>query len=135
MRMSACIAVVFLCAMAVPVSADQLIDGKKALICASVESAVCWRGEKCEKALPEDIGAPQFMRIDVSKKEVIGPKRTSPILQMETTDDQFTLQGFELGMGWTIAIDRSTGKTSTTFARMDQAVVVFGACTPYPWDE
>ena len=49
---------------------------------------------------------------------------------MEKTDEQLTLQGFELGMGWTFAIDRTTGKIAVTLIGRGAAFVVFGACTP-----
>ncbi len=107
-------------------------DGTKALLCASVEAISCEPGEPCEKGLPESIGAPQFMRVDFSKKEIAGPKRTTAIRLMETTDEQLTLQGFELGMGWTLALDRTTGKMAVTLIGRETAFVVFGACTPLP---
>lgn len=112
--------------------AEDSYDGTKPLLCASVEAISCEPGEPCEKGLPESIGAPQFMRIDFSKKEMIGPKRTTAIRLMEKTDHQVTLQGFELGMGWTFALDRSTGKMAVTLIDRGTAFVVFGACTPLP---
>jgi hypothetical protein len=112
--------------------AEDSYDGTKPLLCASVEAISCEPGEPCEKGLPESIGAPQFMRIDFSKKEMIGPKRTTAIRLMEKMDHQLTLQGFELGMGWTFALDRSTGKMAVTLIDRGTAFVVFGACTPLP---
>jgi len=135
MRIFACLIIAVLCAMAGPVSADQFVDGKKALICATVEAINCDRGERCEKGLAEEMGAPQFMRIDFGKKEVVGPKRTTPIRLTEMDDAQITLQGFESGMGWTIAIVRSSGNISVTLAGVDRAIVLFGSCTPYPLGE
>ena len=134
-KILACIVIAVLCVMTGPVSADQFIDGKKALICATVEAINCERGDPCEKGLAEDIGAPQFMRIDFNKKEVVGPKRTTPIRLTEMDDAQITLQGFEIGMGWTITIVRSSGNMSATLAGIDRAIVLFGSCTPYPWGE
>jgi hypothetical protein len=135
MRILACIVFGVLCLMAGPVSADQSIDGKKALICATIEAINCERGEQCEKGLAEAMGAPQFMRIDFSKKEVVGPNRTTPFRLTEMDDAQITLQGFEVGMGWTIAIVRSSGNMSVTLVGADRAIVLFGSCTPYPWSE
>lgn len=126
---------VVLCAMTAPAFAELLVDGKEPLICASVEAMNCERGEAGEKGLPEGIGAPQFMWIDFGKKEVIGPKRTSSIRQMDIDDTQIMLQGFELGMGWTMAIDRVTGTTSMTLVHRDGAFVVFGACTDQSWSK
>jgi len=107
-------------------------DGTKPLLCASVEAIICEPGEPCEKGLPEGIGAPQFMRVDFSRKELIGPKRTTAIRLMEKTDEQLTFQGFELGMGWTFALNRTTGKMAVTLIGREAAFVVFGACTPLP---
>jgi hypothetical protein len=118
-----------LCALAVPVFAEEAIDGTKPLICATLQAVSCAPGEECERGLPESVGAPQFLRIDFVKKEIIGPKRSTQILFMEKSDEQITMQGFELGMGWTLAIDRSTGKAVITFANREEGVVIFGACT------
>ena len=129
MKTVVCAMLIALCAIAAPVCAEQVIDGKERLICATVEAISCGRGATCDKSLAEDIGAPQFIRIDFGKKEAIGPKRTSPIRQMDMDDSQITLQGFELGMGWTMAIDRSTGNIVTTLVRSDEAYILFGTCT------
>lgn len=129
MKIPACAVLLFVCIMAMPASAEQAFDGVKPLICATVQAISCAPGEECEKGLPESVGAPQFFRIDFAKKEVIGPKVTTQIRLMETTPAQITLQGFELGMGWTIAIDRETGKTVTTLAGRDEGFMLFGACT------
>ena len=125
---------VFLCSGAATVfaQAQEPIDGKTQLIYASVEAINCSRGEPCEKGLPEELGAPQFMRIDFSKKEIIGANVTTPIRLMEMDNDQITLQGFELGMGWTMTIERSTGKTSITLTGKDDTFVIFGTCIPHP---
>jgi hypothetical protein len=121
--------VLLLCALTVPVLAQEAIDGTKPLICASLQAVSCAPGEECERGLPESIGAPQFLRIDFAKKEIIGPKRLAQILFLEKSDEQITMQGFELGMGWTLAIDRATGKAIITFANREEGIVIFGACT------
>jgi hypothetical protein len=104
-------------------------DGSRLLICAPVQAFDCAPGEDCAKGLPEEIGAPAFLRIDVSNKAVIGPKRTSPILLIDKSDDQLLLQGFELGYGWVIAVDQETGKMTATLANREGAFVLFGVCT------
>ncbi|MFZ0726807.1 MAG: hypothetical protein WAO07_02955 [Desulfobacterales bacterium] len=48
---------------------------------------------------------------------------------MEKSDEQITMQGFELGMGWTLAIDHATEKAVLTFANREEGIVIFGACT------
>ncbi len=115
-----------------PAGAEDVFDGTKPLLCATVEAINCGPGEQCEKGLPEIIGAPQFMRVDFKNKVIIGPKRATEIRLMERNDEQITLQGYELGMGWTLVIDRTAGKMTVTFAKAESAFVVFGACTTLP---
>jgi hypothetical protein len=129
MKMIACAVLLLVCVMAMPAFAEPAFDGVKPLICATIQAVNCAPGEECERGLPESVGAPQFFRIDFAKKEVIGPARTTQVRSMETSSTQITLQGFELGMGWTIAIDRETGKTVTTFAGREEGFMLFGACT------
>ena len=104
-------------------------DGSKVLICAPVQAFDCAAGEDCARGLPEEIGAPAFMRIDVANKAVIGPNRTSPILFVDKSEAQLLLQGTELGHGWVIAVDQETGKITATLANRDGVFVLFGACT------
>ena len=113
---------------ATPVRADDF-DGSKVLICAPVQAFDCAPGEECAKGLPEEFGAPAFMRIDLPNKAVIGVKRTSPILLADKTESQLLLQGFELGYGWIIALERETGRMTATLANRENVFVLFGACT------
>jgi hypothetical protein len=113
----------------VPVFGEEAVDGTKPLICATLQAVSCSPGEECEQNLPESIGAPQFLWIDFSKKEIISSKRSNRILFMDKNDEQITMQGFELGMGWTLVIDRATGKAILTFANREEGIVIFGGCT------
>lgn len=129
MRIVAFAFVLFVSVLILPAFAEEAIDGTKPLICATIQAVSCSPGEECERGLPESVGAPQFLRIDFAKKEIIGPKRTSQIRLMDKSNEQITLQGFELGMGWVLALDRLTGKAIITFAGRDEGFVIFGACT------
>ena len=121
--------ILILCALTVPVFGEEAVDVTKPLICATLQAVSCAPGEECEQNLPESIGAPQFLWIDFSKKEIISSKRSNRILFMDKNDEQITMQGFELGMGWTLVIDRATGKAILTFANREEGIVIFGACT------
>jgi hypothetical protein len=105
-------------------------DGSKPLICAPVTAMDCVRGDDCATGLPEDVGAPAFMRIDFAAKTVIGPKRTTEILLLEKSETQLLLQGRESGFGWTIALEAEDGQMTVTLASIKGAFVLFGACTP-----
>ena len=112
-----------------PAFAGDVFDGTKPLLCASIEALDCDPGMPCERGIPEDMGAPQFLRIDFAKNEIAGPLRTTKIRSTEKDDDQIVLQGHEIGLGWTIAIDRVTGNMRITFAGGNAAFIIFGACT------
>lgn len=112
-----------------PVFAQDFFDGTKPLLCASVEALDCDPGAPCTRGIPEVMGAPQFLRIDFAKNEIAGPLRTTKIRSIDKDDDQIVLQGYEIGMGWTLAIDRSTGNMRITFAGGDATFIIFGACT------
>ena len=105
-------------------------DGSKLLICAPVEAMDCASGEECLKERPEDIGAPNFLRIDFAQKALVGPKQTTPILFMDKSDTQILLQGKEHGYGWTLALDQESGTMTATLVNREGAVVLFGSCTP-----
>ena len=112
-----------------PSFAADTIDGAKPLLCASIEALDCDSGEPCARGIAEVMGAPQFLRIDFAKNEIAGPLRTTKIRSMEKDDDQIVLQGYELGMGWTLAINRYTGGMRLTLAGGDATFIIFGACT------
>ena len=112
-----------------PAFAEDVFDGTKPLLCSSIEALDCDPGVTCERGIPEIMGAPQFLRIDFAKKEIAGPKRTTAIRMMEKDDDQIVLQGYEIGLGWTLAIDRATGNMRITFAGSGATFIIFGACT------
>jgi hypothetical protein len=121
--------VVFLPLLPVNTQAGDF-DGSRLLICAPVKTMDCVRGDDCLTGLPEDVGAPAFMRLDFAKKTVIGPKVTSPIMLMEKTGDQILLQGREVNFGWTIALDSENGEMAVTLADRNGVYVLFGSCTP-----
>jgi hypothetical protein len=115
-----------------PVFAEDVFDGTKPLLCASIEALDCEPGVECVRGIPEAMGAPKFVRIDFAKQEITGPSQTTKIRSMEKDDYQIVLQGYDTGLGWTLAIDRSTGNSRTTFAGGSAAFIIFGSCTSNP---
>lgn len=105
-------------------------DGSKRLICATVEARDCVSGASCVNAVPDEIGAPAFMRIDFERKVIVGPQRTTAIQVLEKSDRQLLLLGTELGYGWTLALDRATGRFSGSLADTTGVFVLLGSCTP-----
>ncbi len=105
-------------------------DGSKPLICAAVEAIDCASGFECFRGIPDEIGAPAFMRIDFEKKAISGPKRTTAIQLMNKSERQVLLQGSEVGYGWAFALDQGSGKFSASMTDRAGTFVVFGSCTP-----
>ena len=114
-----------------PVYAEDVFAGTKPLLCASIEALDCDPGTECERGIPEIMGAPKFLRIDFAKNEISGTERTTKIRSIDKDDDQLILQGYELGLGWTLALDRATGNMRITFARWDASFIMFGSCTSH----
>jgi len=105
-------------------------DGTKLLICAPTEAMNCVSGEPCTSGRPIDFGVPAFLHIDVAKKTIGGPKRTTKIQIVEKSENQILLLGTELNIAWTLALNTTEGTIAGTLADRDGAVALFGACTP-----
>jgi hypothetical protein len=105
-------------------------DGSKALLCATVDAHACGAGENCLRALPVELGVPKFLRIDFAKKTIAGPQRTTPIRWIETGQSQILMEGTELGLAWSIALDKMDGTLTVTLVDREDALVLFGDCTP-----
>jgi hypothetical protein len=114
--------------LAVPALAADF-DGSKPLLCATQSALDCARGDDCAAGLPEEVGAPSFMRIDLAKKSVIGPQTTTEILLQDKSGKQLLLQGREGGFGWTIVVDQPSGELTVTLTNRNGAYVLYGACT------
>ena len=119
-----------------------VFDGSKPLYCALMDTVQCVPGGECTEIEPEDINLPDFLVINFKKKIVTttkegGLQRTSPIENRKLIDGKLIVQGAEDGvegvkdgLGWTIAINESTGKMVLTGSGDDVGFVFFGACTP-----
>jgi hypothetical protein len=105
-------------------------DGSKNLICAPVMAMDCAEGVDCVEGEPQEMGAPAFLRIDFDRKVVVGTYRSSPILQTNQSEEQILLQGFDEGLGWTVAIGARNGRMYATLAGQQGAIMLHGSCTP-----
>src|SRR5258706_3044022 len=119
----------FSCFASATLSAGDF-DGSRPLLCETVDAHDCGPGEICLRALPAELGAPQFLRLDFAKKTVAGPERATSIRFMDNGPAQILLQGTELGYAWTIALDKVAGSLAVTLVNREDTLVLFGACTP-----
>ena len=134
------IVAIFFCLVSAPIFAGNF-DGTKPLICAAMELVECEPGGKCLPVTAEQIGIPQFFKINfaekiISSNQTDGSKRSTPIERFEKVDGKVIIQGAEDGIedvrdgvGWSLAINEETGKTVLTASGDEVGFVIFGACT------
>ena len=118
-------------------------DGTKDLMCACMRVIECGPDGNCDEVLAEDVGLPQFLRINFEKKIISAPQwgenqTPSKIENLERIDGKLILQGAEDGLmdvqdgaGWSIAISEEIGKMVLTESADQMGFVIFGACTPF----
>jgi hypothetical protein len=109
-------------------------DGSANLVCSSVDVVGCTDGPTCLQAHARDFDLPDFVFVDFSGKVVratdeSGLKEVSPIKSISKSEKQIVLQGFENHRGWTLAIDRETGRMAVTSTESEVSFMIFGACT------
>ena len=129
-----------ICMFSVPAIAGNF-DGSKELLCAVMDIMECIPGGKCQEVTAEEVGIPNFLRIDINEKKLSatfgdGSKKNSAIKNIEKIDGKVILQGAEDGiegirdgLGWSLAIDEENGKMVLTASGDAVAFVMFGACT------
>ncbi len=114
------------------------LDTSEPILCASLDVFECVDGRGCEEVLPEDVDAPTFLWVNVEGKEIRASVEGdgSRIDHIEEVEDRLVLQGVEDGRddvndgtGWTISIEKKTGRMVGTAAASQAAIVIFGACT------
>ena len=134
--------IIVLCLAAIPLSVMAGdFDGSKPLYCTLEETIECLPGGECIKVKPAEVNLPDTIFIDYANKTIAtkeeGIKRTSHIENRKHIDGKLIVQGAEDGrkeqkdgLGWTIAVNDSTGKMVVTGSGNDVAFVLFGACKP-----
>ena len=113
-------------------AAAEQFDGSVPLTCKPLSGHDCLPGEgSCKPLKPEsnkDKNAE--LGIDVAKKEVKSPFRTSMLPIQHTTQNResLVLQGADLQFAWSTVINRTTGAMTLTIADRKGAYIVFGQC-------
>jgi hypothetical protein len=111
------------------------LDGTRNLVCAAMEVVACAGGVGCIEGSARAFDLPEFMFVDVKEKVVHAhtegdPRKVvSPIRVAEKTKTQLVMQGIENGHGWSMSIDQTSGRMTTTVAGESASFMIFGACT------
>ena len=104
------------------------------MVCAVVSVVACGEAHACYHGLAKQFNLPEIMIVDMSAKQVRGTaesglKQDSPIRHAESTGSQLVLQGVENGHGWSMAIDRASGRMATVLSGELVSYMIFGTCT------
>lgn len=118
--------------LAASAGAAASFDGSKPLMCAVGQTVECTAGGECLSGLAGHINAPEFLRIDVKKKQISGmddsgKQAPTPIGAVERVEGLLILHGVDAYHGWSLVIGE-TGKMSLALSAHQVALVVFGAC-------
>jgi len=114
------------------------LDTSKPLLCAVIEVQECIDGAGCNEVLPETVNVPTFLRINIKRKELIitDQRPISKITNIGEVENRIVLQGIEDGLpdktdggGWTISINKETGRMVASAAGEQFGLTLFGACT------
>jgi hypothetical protein len=109
-------------------------DGTKALVCKFESLAECDTDALCQSVESGEIDLPESIRVDFKGKRLRSEdgQRTSPIHSTDITNAVLIAQGSQNGRGWSMTIDRETGKMTGTIAESAGAMVLFGSCADAP---
>jgi hypothetical protein len=116
--------------------ADQLA-GNDRFLCSAVQATICTSDGVCESGLPWNWQVPQFLIIDLDRKELAtteasGENRTTPILSLNREQGEITVQGVQKGRAFSMVLREDSGLASIAIAADGLTIGVFGACTPAP---
>jgi hypothetical protein len=133
-RMLGCSAMAVATALAGP-AASAGFDGADVLICAPVEILACEPDIKCEHETAEIIDLPQFLRVSVQDKTIVGSRPSGTAVNAKIgyvahSERKMFLQGVERSFAWSMGIDEESGRMTMTIGDDRSGYVVFGACTP-----
>ena len=116
-------------------------DGSKPLLCSTVTVNECVPGGICARVLNVEIGAPDFIRIDVRKKTMTGTadgaeRPSNKIESSAILGNSLFLAGKASGLehlpedslAWSVSVNQDTGDMVLTASGDEVAFVIFGSC-------
>ena len=114
-------------------------DTNTTILCAIQDIKECAVNEPCIKVTPESVALPDFLSIDLKNKIVssvgVSPVATAHIERVERLHGKLIMQGGDAsgdnprgGVGWTMALDETSGKIVASGVGDGFALVLFGSC-------
>ncbi len=114
-------------------------DGSEPLMCSLGQVVECDAGEKCRVVTNESVDAPDFVKLDFKKKQMMSTTagEDSPAADVRVTDvtTHIVVQGTQgsgegNALGYSMSINKATGKMVAAGAGENAGFVIFGACAP-----
>lgn len=121
--------VLSLCCFTVSDAMAADFDGSKPLICTAIEVVDCVLFDGCQRAAPQTVNLPRFLRLDFEKNEINGEGRITAIQNVSNIEELMIMQGVEGDRAWSLSLSTTTGDITGTVAGDGYGFVVFGACT------
>ncbi len=116
-------------------------DGSESLMCSFAQIVECDAGEECRSVTNESIDAPDFVKFDFKKKQVVAISagvENAPVDlgNVMNLTNYLVVQGVQGGtevaansLAWSATISHDSGQMTVSAAGEKAGFVVFGACT------
>jgi len=111
-------------------------DGKSNLVCAATDVVACTNALGCMEGRAAAFELPEFMYVGFKGKLVHArsadakSKVDSKFASLIASERSLVIQGTENHQGWTLSVDRSAGRMTTSVAGGPVSYMIFGVCTP-----
>lgn len=114
-------------------------DGSEPLMCSFGQVIECVDGLECRVATHESVDAPDFLKLDFRRKQVVSTysgedSQPDDIEYYVKLTTHLVVQGVQGTsgdtLGWSMSINDATGQMVLTGAGENAGFVIFGACTP-----
>lgn len=111
-------------------------EAQPPLLCAITEVIECNPLGECLVALPETVGLPDFIVVDLDKKLLLEATdagvRSTKIDAISAVEGQVSFGGLETGRGWSAVLSNGHRALTATITDEQVGFVVFGACVAKP---
>ena len=122
----------------------ESFDGSQSLVCSVDDGRQFYLGGQTRPFDPQSVGLPRTFMIDFEGNRILPTKdnvvrRQTKIERSEHIENKLILQGaddgvegVDDGIGWSMAVEKSSGKFVIGAAGDKVGYIVFGSCKPKP---
>jgi hypothetical protein len=122
-------------ALVAPAANAAEFNGKSNLVCAATDVVACSDDLGCMEGQARTFDLPDFMYVDF-KKKIVHARSADATLRVESPfpgvvvgERSLVLQGVENDQGWTLSVNRVSGRMTTTVSGGAAHYMIFGVCT------